>query len=109
MGSMLPMLEFAKATGQSVIIMNPNMAKDPSSGLPVPHCESMNAHVKYIWQRFLNKKICPASSLAIMAHSAGGRCTAMLVKEFKAEFLARVKCLVFTDAYYHAMFEGMSA
>ena len=24
MGSMLPMIEFAKATGQSVIIMNPN-------------------------------------------------------------------------------------
>ena len=106
---MLPMLEFAKATNQSVIIMNPNFAKDPVSGMAVPNCESMNAHVKHIWQRFLNKNTCPASSLSVMAHSAGGRTAAMLVQEFKAEFLERVKCLVFTDAYYHAMFKGMSA
>ena len=109
MGSQLPVIEFAAATGQSVIVLNPNMAKDPFSGLPVPHCETMAVHCKYIWEKFLNKKTCPATSLALMAHSAGGRCTATLLKDYKADFLARVQCLVFTDAYYHAMFKGLSA
>mmetsp|Transcript_25886 Transcript_25886/g.34637 ORF Transcript_25886/g.34637 Transcript_25886/m.34637 type:complete len:211 (+) Transcript_25886:349-981(+) len=108
-GSMLPMLEFAKATGQSVLIANPNMAKDPLSGVAVPNCGTMSMHCKYIWEHFLSKEKCPATSLSIMAHSAGGRCTATLFKDYRAEFLKRVKCLVFTDAYYHAMFQGISA
>ena len=69
----------------------------------------MNAHCKFIWERFLNKNVCPASSFALMAHSAGGRCAATLFKDYKREFLQRVQCLVFTDAYYHKMFEGISA
>ena len=39
-----------------------------------------------------------------MAHSAGGKVTAALFREYKKEFLGRVKSLVFTDAYYHEMF-----
>lgn len=31
LGSILPMIEFAKATGQSVIVLNPNMSIDPFS------------------------------------------------------------------------------
>ena len=108
-GSILPMLDFAKATGQSVIVFNPNMATDPLSGQAVPNCATMQAHSKHIWERFLNRQKCPASSLAIMAHSNGGRCTATLFKDYKRDFLERVKCLVFTDAYYHAMFEGLPA
>lgn len=90
MGSMLPMLEFAKATGQSVIVFNPNMAKDPLSGVAVPHCDSMDAHCRYIWERFMNRRTCPATSITLMAHSAGGRCTASLLKNYKADFMARV-------------------
>ena len=104
LGSMLPMIEFAKETGQSVIVLNPNMDKDPISGVAIPRCDSMSAHTKLIWERMLNKRRCPATSFAIVAHSYGGRCCATLVKDYKDDFLDRVKCLVFTDASYHAMF-----
>lgn len=106
-GSMLPMLEFAKATGQSVLVFNPNMETDPYSGEKMPYCANMDEHCKYVWENYLMKK-CKAQSLAMVVHSAGGRCTATLVKAYKQQFLERVKCLVFTDAYYHTMFQSLN-
>ena len=71
----------------------------------------MQEHCDYVWQNFLAKSKtksenrCAAEKLAIVAHSAGGRCVAGLTDKFKVEFLQRVEALVFTDAYYHAMFK----
>ena len=103
------MIEFAKNLGQSVIVLNPNMSKDPLSGQKIANCSTMIEHTKYVWDNFLTKTKCPAQSLSIVAHSAGGRCVAALYKDYKREMLERVRCLVFTDALYHAMFKTMRA
>ena len=71
----------------------------------------MQEHCDYVWQNFIAKSKtesatrCAAEKLAVVAHSAGGRCVAGLTEKFKAEFLDRVQALVFTDASYHAMFK----
>ena len=49
LGSVLPLLDFAKATGQSVIVLNPNMSRDPLSGESIPHCATMTSHCNYVW------------------------------------------------------------
>ena len=103
-GSMLPMVQFAIETGQSVIILNPNMAQDPFTGEPIKNCSTKLEHGDYVWRNYITASKCPAKTLSIMAHSAGGKVTAALFKEHKKEFLKRVKSLVFTDAYYHDMF-----
>ena len=64
----------------------------------------MNEHSDFVWKNYITASKCPAKTLSIMAHSAGGRVTADLFKNHKKEFLQRVKSLVFTDAYYHDMF-----
>lgn len=82
MGSMLPMIEFAKATGMSILIMNPNMEKDPITNQAIEHCESMADHCKYVWKTYLaqqSPKRCAARHLAVVAHSAGGRCIASIM------------------------------
>ena len=76
MGSMLPQIEFARSLGQSVIVLNPNMEKDPLSGAKIANCGTMNEHCKYVWENFITKRKCPAQTLCLMAHSAGGRCVA---------------------------------
>ena len=53
------------------------------------------------------KNKCRAASFSIVAHSAGGRSVARLFKDYQAEFMKKVKCLVFTDAYYHSMLQGL--
>lgn len=85
------------------------MAQDPLTGHKVPNCSSMNEHCKYVWENFIARGKCPAQTLTIMAHSGGGRCVAQLYKDYKRELLERVRCLVFTDAYYHAMFQSLTA
>ena len=69
----------------------------------------MIEHTKYVWENYITKTKCPAQSLSIVAHSAGGRPVAALYKDYKRELLERVRCLVFSDAYYHAMFDHLRA
>ena len=77
-GSMFPMLEYARQNGFSVIVLNPNMAKDPCSGASIPHCKSKVQHCNYVWETFISKKAdsnvaCAADKLAIVAFSAAGK------------------------------------
>ena len=69
----------------------------------------MVEHAKFVWNNYLTKTWCPAQSLSIVAHSAGGRCVTALYRDYKQEMLERVRCLVFTDASYHAMFDNLRA
>ena len=103
LGSVLPMLDFAKKTGQSVIVLNPNMSRDPLSGKAIEVSADMVSHGKYVWKKFLAKEKCKAQSLAIVAHSAGGHVVSSLANQFKADFFNRVKCLIFTDSFYHGL------
>ena len=111
LGSVFPMLQFAKENNFSVIVLNPNMSVDPISGAKIPNCQTMQDHCNYVWQNFIAKSKtstanrCAAEKLAVVAHSAGGRCIAGWTEKYRAEFMERVEALVFTDAYYHAMFK----
>ena len=58
MGSMLPMLEYAKKNGMSVVVMNPNMDRD-AQGRKIYCSRTMDSHCKYVWDRFV--KTNPAS------------------------------------------------
>ena len=57
----------------------------------------------------MTKNKCPAKTFSIVAFSDGGKSTARLFQDYKTEFMKRVKCLVFTDAYYHKMLKGLNA
>jgi hypothetical protein len=105
MGSVLPMLEYAKKNGMSVVVMNPNMSRD-AKGREISCSSTMKEHCKYVWGRFVNTN--PAAKLAVIAHSAGGRCFSELFSSYRRDFITRVDALVFTDACYHMMFDKMN-
>ena len=84
------------------------MPLDPLTGEKIPNNATMAEHTDYVWRNFITKSKCPAKSLAVVAHSAGGRVVASLFKDYKKEFLERVRTLVFTDAYYHEIFKSAS-
>jgi hypothetical protein len=105
LGSILPMLDYAQANGFSVIVLNPNMSYDPLTKAPIKCSATMSKHCQTVWSSYIAGKACPAKSLAVIAHSAGGRCVADLIERNTKEFFERVEALVFTDAYYHSLFK----
>ena len=82
-GSVFPMLDFAKATGQSVIVLNPNMKLDPYTQQEIAYCSTMVEHCKFVWENFITRERCAAQTLSIVAHSAGGRCLASLFQDYQ--------------------------
>ena len=46
--------------------------------------------------------------IGLIAHSAGGMCTADLIGSYTKEFFERCEALVFTDAGYHQIFSNPS-
>lgn len=42
----------------------------------------------------------------MIAHSAGGMCTADLIDRYSKEFFERCEALVFTDSGYHSVFSN---
>ncbi len=76
MGSMLPQIAWGLDNGFSVIVFNPNMSRNESSRHLITYCYNMAEHCEYVWANYLDKH--HAKNLAIIAHSAGGRCVASL-------------------------------
>jgi alpha-beta hydrolase superfamily lysophospholipase len=64
----------------------------------------MTRHCRYVWESLIRKS--PATSTALIAHSAGGMCTADLIERYSTEFFKRCEALVFTDAGYHSVFSS---
>ena len=64
----------------------------------------MTRHCRYVWESLIRQ--CPARSIALIAHSAGGMCTADLIERYSSEFFKRCEALVFTDAGYHSVFSS---
>lgn len=60
---------------------------------------------KFLFENSDKSLNCPTSNIFLMAHSAGGRCVAEIFKKYKEEFKKKIKCLIFTDAFYHKIFE----
>eukprot|EP00347_Sterkiella_histriomuscorum_P010396 403376461 len=72
LGSMLPQIEWALSQGFKVIVFNPNMRKDPRFGQNIKNCQTMSSHCLYVWEKYVSPLKC--KHLAVLAHSAGGRC-----------------------------------
>ena len=64
----------------------------------------MSSHCRYVWETLITKS--PAASIAVLAHSAGGMCTADLIERYYKEFFKRCEALVFTDSGYHSIFKS---
>lgn len=91
-GSMIPYVTWAAKLGVSCVIMNPNHNADS---------ESMADHCAYVWNSLVKPK-CPAKSIYIVAHSAGGMCFSRILKENTEEFFARVKAVALSDSFTDA-------
>lgn len=72
LGSMIPDIEFAQENGFSVLVMNPNYSYTPEKVRVDPKIRGMNYHSNYCWKKFVEKGVCPAKEIFIVAHSAGG-------------------------------------
>jgi len=66
--------------------------------------ETMTRHCRYVWEHLISKS--PARKIALIAHSAGGFCTADLIERYAKDFFERCEALVFTDSGYHSLFSS---
>ena len=98
-GTVFPALDFAQSHGFSTIIFNPNM--NYVNRQPIPGNNSMEAHSKFVWKKYIRK--CQAQALFIIAHSCGGMCTTTLLEEFENDFVERVRAVAFTDSVHGAV------
>ena len=99
LGSVIPFVKRGASEGYSCIVLNPNLNYDTNERL-IRGSESMEEHCVYVWENFIRK--CPAKRLYIVAHSAGGYCTSVLLHDFTAEFTSRVQMVALTDSWMHA-------
>lgn len=102
LGSVLPQLEYAEKHRLSVIVMNPNVREDEEvkeKGRRVDEkIYGMEKHSTYVWEHFVHPYIGSIEKILMIAHSAGGRCAAEIIKKFQDDAVNKIKCLAFTDA-----------
>eukprot|EP01006_Ploeotia_vitrea_P008764 TRINITY_DN20939_c0_g1_i1.p1 TRINITY_DN20939_c0_g1~~TRINITY_DN20939_c0_g1_i1.p1 ORF type:complete len:359 (+),score=40.11 TRINITY_DN20939_c0_g1_i1:27-1079(+) len=128
LGTIFPYLDKIKERGWGVIVFNPNNTHvvDPppkdedvqdkvkywlgtpddvykkefeqlqEAATPIRENDLPSEHCTYVWDKFVTQA--KAKDLLVIAHSAGGRCTRVLLKEKGEEFLSRVRGVAFTDA-----------
>jgi len=116
-GTVFPYVEKAINLNYGVIILNPNdnsriernvlrssfltQSKTQPHYLSeeqIPILSSPYKHVKYVWETFVETS--DASSIAIVAHSAGGPNTISLLQGKQDFFQDKVKCIAFTDSVH---------
>lgn len=95
LGSVIPFVERGKIEGYSCIVLNPNLNINPETKHHISYNETMDRHTRYVWKKFISP--CPAKELYIVAHSAGGYCTGVLLREYTEEFIKRVQLVALTD------------
>ena len=77
---MIPQIQWANDNGFSIIVFNPNMRVDEKTQKPIKHCQTMSDHSLYVWGKYVSPL--KTKNLAVIAHSAGGRCVADLYWSF---------------------------
>ena len=97
-GSMVPYITQARNLNYSVLILNPNIRKDPLTGQDIPINLSSQSHCNYIFQNIVMKT--KASQVFIAAHSFGGVCTVSLIKNRSAYFKKKVKAIALLDSVH---------
>lgn len=99
-GSMLPYVQIAIKEGYAVLIMNPNVRTDASTGLPVDEFNSMEKHALHVWKEVV-MLYSPAKEIDIVAHSMGGYCTIRIIQQFGFD---NIRKIAFTDSVHGSSF-----
>lgn len=94
-GSQLPYIQRANGLGWAVVVMNTNQQRD-DHGREIQGSRTPEEHAMTVWQKAIRG--CPATDIAIVAHSYGGVVTLALIKEFRHDFEQRVRAIAFTDS-----------
>ena len=84
LGTMLPQIEWAKAKGYPVLVMNPNHNYDPETREKVPQNGTMVKHALHMWRNYVAKS--GFKKLYAIAHSAGGWCLEHIQVTFPSFF-----------------------
>lgn len=53
LGSMLPLIGRCHELGVPILVMNPNFARDPETGVGIPHSSGMGEHALYVWNKYV--------------------------------------------------------
>ena len=115
-GTVFPMVLWAKQRGLAVLIMNPNCSKDPITGKLIKG-HTMDSHCEYLWEKLVANTL-PDRPLLMVAHSAGGYCAAKIVHRFSKRknminptgenFFKRAVAVAFTDSCHGGIEERLS-
>lgn len=76
---MIAYLRRAREGGYSVLVMNPNVHYDALGG-EVRFHKTREDHCRYVWDMLVS--LCPAKSLFIASHSAGGYSSYKLMERY---------------------------
>lgn len=102
-GSMIPYITQAINLNYSVLILNPNLRKDPLTGQNLEINLTSQSHCNYVWQNIVTKT--KANQVYIAAHSFGGVCTVSLIKTHSAYFKKKVKAIALLDSVHKTVNE----
>eukprot|EP01129_Flabellula_baltica_P015183 TRINITY_DN7553_c0_g1_i1.p1 TRINITY_DN7553_c0_g1~~TRINITY_DN7553_c0_g1_i1.p1 ORF type:complete len:358 (-),score=68.04 TRINITY_DN7553_c0_g1_i1:14-1087(-) len=117
-GTVFPYVEKALEKNYGIIIMNPNDNERPTEKVEIPvslfleerpevpeiemsQVEGLShpyEHISYVWEHFVRPS--NAKTISIVAHSAGGYNTTLLLNENIDEFEQRVAAVAFTDSVH---------
>jgi hypothetical protein len=64
----------------AVIVMNPNLNRDPETDKKIPGSGSMVEHSVFVWNKYV--KDAGFKDISIVAHSAGGTCLKAIQESF---------------------------
>ncbi|VDK83498.1 unnamed protein product [Litomosoides sigmodontis] len=100
MGSQLPYLRVCSNRDWGVVVMNTNMNVTNSYPLEeLPGSRTPVEHGINVWKTYITRA--KASSIAVIAHSAGGSVIAGIVENYwSKEWMKRLKCICLTDAIF---------
>jgi hypothetical protein len=102
-GSMFSYIVQAINLNYGILILNPNLRRDPLSGKEISINSSSISHCNYVWETFVKKS--KASQIFIAAHSYGGVCTVNLLKTHGAFFKKKVKAIALLDSVHKTVTE----
>ncbi|KAL3982749.1 Arb2 domain family protein [Acanthocheilonema viteae] len=100
MGSQLPYLQICNSRDWGVVVMNTNMNVTDSDPLEaLPGSRTPIEHGITVWKTYITSA--KASSIAVVAHSAGGTVIANIIEKYwSKEWMKRLKCVCLTDAMF---------
>lgn len=102
-GTMIPYINQALNLGYSILILNPNIRKDPFTGKEIPINSTSQSHCNYVWEKIVKKT--KAREIFVAAHSFGGVCTVNLIKTHSPFFKKRVKAIALLDSVHKTVTE----